>query len=94
MNFYGHFLKGIYYVSSETLNSTHSLTHSLSRVTRKQLSDLGGPDRLVKWMKDFEAEAIFLGRTFKQLARRKQHGTNPVTRLVTSNNQTTVLTAV
>ena len=47
---------------------TNEFLHACSQITRKS-SHLGGPDGLVKRMKDFEAEAIFLGRPFKQLAR-------------------------
>jgi len=39
------------------------------RKLHEKARHLGGPDGLVKRMKDFEAEAIFLGRPFKQLAR-------------------------
>jgi len=42
-------------------------------------SHLCGPDTLIKWMKDFEAETIFLGWTFKQFTGRQQHSANPVT---------------
>jgi len=51
---------------------------AFSSITQN-MSHLCGPDRLIKWMKDFEAETIFLGRTFKQFTGRQQHSGDPVT---------------